>query len=123
MLGRPCQGGSPAEARRGSTGGPPVQFVIKTTADYRTLYSVLEKLETAARQSGMFIFVDSDLKFDNPQLKISIDRAKSNEIGITMQDIGIALSTMYGGNYTNRFSMLGRSHGFNKSCGRAGFGV
>ncbi len=100
----------PLPSLPGSTGGPPVQFVIKTTADYRTLFGVLEKLEAAARQSGLFIFVDSDLKFDNPQLKVSIDRAKANEIGITMQDIGIALSTMYGGNYTNRFSMLGRSY-------------
>jgi multidrug efflux pump len=94
----------------GSAGGPPVQFVIKTTADYRTLVGVLRKLEAAARASGLFVFVDSDLKFDNPQLKVEIDRAKANELGITMQDIGIALSTMYGGNYTNRFAMLGRSY-------------
>jgi hydrophobe/amphiphile efflux-1 (HAE1) family protein len=100
----------PLPSLPGSTGGPPVQFVIKTTADYRTLYRVLDALEADARKSGMFVFVDSDLKFDNPQLKIDIDRAKANELGINMQDIGIALSTMFGGNYTNRFALLGRSY-------------
>jgi len=94
----------------GASTGPPVQFVIKTTADPRTLFSVLQQIETAARSSGLFVFVDSDLKFNNPQVEIEIDRAKANEIGITMENIGSALAGMFGGNLVNRFNLLGRSY-------------
>jgi hydrophobe/amphiphile efflux-1 (HAE1) family protein len=90
--------------------GPAVQFVIKTTSDYQTLARVLGQLEAAARTSGVFIFVDSDLKFDNPQVEVKIDHAKANELGITMQSIGTALSTMFGGNFTNFFNLYGRSY-------------
>jgi multidrug efflux pump len=90
--------------------GPPVQFVIKTTADYQTLSNVLQRLVAEAWKSGYFIFVDSDLKFDNPQVEVKIDHAKANELGITMQSIGSSLATMFGGNFTNFFNLHGRSY-------------
>jgi multidrug efflux pump len=94
----------------GGSGGPPVQFIIKTTADYQTLSRVLNQLQAEAWKSGYFIFVDSDLKFDNPQVEVKIDQAKANELGITMQDIGVSLATMFGGNFTNFFNLYGRSY-------------
>jgi len=87
-----------------------VQFVIKTTSDYQTLERVLQRLVGEAWKSGLFIFIDSDLKFDNPQVEVNIDHAKANELGITMQNIGTALSTMFGGNFTNFFNLYGRSY-------------
>ncbi|MDH4983292.1 multidrug efflux RND transporter permease subunit [Hyphomicrobium sp. D-2] len=94
----------------GSTGGPPIQFVITTTSDYEQLAQVLEKMKEEALQSGLFIFVDTDLKFDTPQLELKIDHAKANSLGITMQDIGASLATLLGGNYVNRFNLYGRSY-------------
>jgi multidrug efflux pump len=94
----------------GSTGGPPVQFVIRTAGDYRTLAGVLEKLQDEARKSGLFIFTDGDLKFDTPQVEVKIDAAKASSLGVTMQDIGATLATFLGGNYVNRFNLDGRSY-------------
>ena len=94
----------------GSTGGPPVQFVITTTADYEQLAQVLEKMQREAQKSGLFIFSDSDLKFDTPQIEVKIDHAKANSLGVTMQDIGASLATLLGGNYVNRFNLYGRSY-------------
>jgi hydrophobe/amphiphile efflux-1 (HAE1) family protein len=94
----------------GSTGGPPVQFVIRSAGDYRTLAGVLEQLQTEARKSGLFIFTDGDLKFDTPQVELKIDAAKANNLGVTMQDIGATLATFLGGNYVNRFNLDGRSY-------------
>ncbi|MDP1640089.1 MAG: efflux RND transporter permease subunit, partial [Hyphomicrobium sp.] len=94
----------------GSTGGPPIQFVITTTADYEQLAQVLEKLQAEAQKSGLFIFSDGDLKFDTPQIEVKIDHAKANSLGITMQDIGASLATLLGGNYVNRFNLYGRSY-------------
>ncbi len=94
----------------GSTGGPPMQFVIRTTGDYQQLAQVLADMQKAANESGMFIFTDTDLKFDTPQIEMKIDAAKANRLGISMQDVGSSLATLLGGNYVNRFSLYGRSY-------------
>ena len=94
----------------GSSGGPPVQFVIRTTGDYTQLADVLDKMLKAARESGLFIFADGDLKFDTPQFELKIDALKANRMGVSMQDVGTTLATMLGGNYVNRFSLYGRSY-------------
>ena len=94
----------------GSTGGPPMQFVIRSTGDYQQLAQVLADIQKAAQESGLFIFTDSDLKFDTPQFELKIDAAKANRLGISMQDLGSSLATLLGGNYVNRFSLFGRSY-------------
>jgi multidrug efflux pump len=94
----------------GSTGGPPMQFVIRSTGDFETLAKVAAEMQTAARESGLFLFTDTDLKFDTPQYRFKIDADKANRLGINMQDIGAALSTILGGNYVNRFNLYGRSY-------------
>ena len=94
----------------GSTGGPPMQFVIRTTGDYATLADVALKMQDAARESGLFMFTDVDLKFDTPQFVFKVDADKANRIGVNMADVGAALSTMLGGNYVNLFSLYGRSY-------------
>ena len=94
----------------GSTGGPPLQFVVTTVGDFQQLATVIEQLQQAATESGMFIFTDIDLRFDTPQLEFKIDSDKANQLGIRMSDIGGALATMLGGNYVNRFDLFGRSY-------------
>lgn len=94
----------------GPSDGMPVQFVITSTADYTILYQVMQKLLDAANNSGLFMFVDSDLKFEKPELIVNIDRDKAGVMGVHMQDIGTALATLLGGNYVNRFSREGQSY-------------
>ena len=55
------------------------------------------------------------LRLLRSEIRQSADRgedrhAKSNELGITMQSIGTALATMFGGNFTNFFNLYGRSY-------------
>src|SRR5271165_5956946 len=94
----------------GSTGGAPMQFIIRTTGDYKTLADVALKMQQAARESGLFLFTDVDLKFDTPQYELKIDADKANRIGVNMADVGTALATMLGGNYVNLFNLYGRSY-------------
>jgi multidrug efflux pump len=94
----------------GSTGGLPVQMVINSAAPYADVYDTMEKLKGAARKSGMFVFVDSDLAFDNPTTRLIIDRNKANLLGIDMQSIGNTLALFVGGNFVNRFNLDGRSY-------------
>ncbi len=94
----------------GSTGGPPVQFVLRSIGDYRQLADIMAELDKAAKASGLFIFTDTDLKFDTPQIEFKIDADKANRLGINMQAIGSSLATLLGGNYVNRFNLYGRSY-------------
>jgi hydrophobe/amphiphile efflux-1 (HAE1) family protein len=94
----------------GSVGGPPVQFVITTTRDPRELADVLADVEQAAKKSGLFIFSDSDLRFETPQIEFHIDHDKANRLGISMAHIGNSLATLLGGNYVNLFDLYGRSY-------------
>ncbi len=94
----------------GSTGGPPVQFVITTTASFPQLAEMAQRMKEEANKSGLFIFSDTDLKFETPQVEVKIDQDKANRLGITMADIGSSLATLLGGNYVNRFNLSGRSY-------------
>ncbi len=90
--------------------GTPVEFVVSSTAPYSQINAVQEKLMDDARKSGMFYYVDSDLKFDNPQYTIDINRNKAQQLGISMQDLGSSLSTFLGGGYLNFFNLEGYSY-------------
>jgi multidrug efflux pump subunit AcrB len=58
----------------------------------------------------MFLFADSDLKYDQPQTEVVFDRDKLRSQGIDLRQAGQDLSTLLGGNYVNRFSIQGRSY-------------
>ncbi|MHB8231732.1 MAG: efflux RND transporter permease subunit [bacterium] len=90
--------------------GLPVEFVITSTSNYSELMSVSQSLEERAMKSGLFMYMDSDLKYDEPQLDISIDKNKAQSMGIDMQEIGETLSTMLSENYVNWFQMNGYSY-------------
>ncbi|MGY3473310.1 efflux RND transporter permease subunit [Bradyrhizobium ottawaense] len=94
----------------GGSGGLPVQMVINSTLGFQSVYEQMSKLKDAARKSGLFMVSDSDLEFNQPVVRIQVDRSKANELGITMQTIGNALATLLGGNYVNRFNLQGRSY-------------
>ena len=60
--------------------------------------------------SGLFIFADADLKFDQPQAEVVFDRDKLRSQGVDLSQAGLDLSTLLGGDYVNRFSIQGRSY-------------
>ncbi|MCW2271697.1 MULTISPECIES: MexW/MexI family multidrug efflux RND transporter permease subunit [Pseudomonas] len=94
----------------GSSGGLPVQMVLRSAQDYPVLYQTMETLKQHARSSGLFAVVDSDLDYNNPVLNVTVDRAKAASLGIGMQDIGDALAVLVGEQYINRFALYGRSY-------------
>ncbi len=93
-----------------SGGGTPVQFVVSTTADYTQLNQAAQEIVNNAQRSGLFFYVDQDLKFNQPELEISVNRGKAQSMGLTMADIGNAMGTLLGGGYVNRFSANGRAY-------------
>lgn len=95
----------------GAGGGSlPVEFILTTTDDYLVLNQSIERLKDAAQKSGLFLYVDSNLKFEQPELQIEIDRDKAEAMGVRINDIGNSLSLLLGGNALTRFNIEGQSY-------------
>lgn len=94
----------------GSIGGLPVQFVIGSTEPHQRVAEVANDLLQKAMQSGLFVFGDTNLKFDQPQVDIEIDREKAAALGVNMQQISADLGSMLGGGYVSRFATEGRAY-------------
>ncbi len=92
------------------TQGLPVQFVISTTEPFANLNDVAQKVLDKARHSGMFFFIDADLKLDKPLGKIQVDRELAASLGLSEQDIGNSLGGALSAGYVNYFAMEGRSY-------------
>ena len=91
-------------------GNYPVEFVIASTAEPKELLEFANALVAAAFQSKLFVFADTDLKFDFPQTEVVFDRDKVASMGLNLSQVGADLGTMLGGAYVNRFSIEGRSY-------------
>jgi multidrug efflux pump len=88
----------------------PVDFVIASAAEPEQLAELGNRLVQKAFASGLFIFADADLKFDQPQAEVVFDRDKLRSQGVDLGQAGEDLSTLFGGDYVNRFSIQGRSY-------------
>jgi multidrug efflux pump len=88
----------------------PVDLVIASSAEPEQLQQFATQLVQKAFASGMFIFADADVKFDQPQTEVVFDRDKLRSQGVDLSQAGRDLSTLLGGDYVNRFSIDGRSY-------------
>jgi len=88
----------------------PVDLVISSAAEPQHLVEIAGTLVKKAFGSGMFIFADADLKFDQPQAEVVFDRDKLRSQGVDLSQAGRDLSVLLGGDYVNRFSNQGRSY-------------
>ncbi|HTP26030.1 MAG TPA: efflux RND transporter permease subunit, partial [Anaeromyxobacteraceae bacterium] len=89
----------------------PVEFVLASTADSAEILGFARKIADKAAASGLFAFPPLiDVKIDQPQSEIVLDRDKLAELGLNLQTVGQDLGAAIGGNYVNRFSIGGRSY-------------
>lgn len=88
----------------------PVEFIVTSAAEPQQLQDIATNLVQKANASGLFVFADSDLKYDQPQSEVVFDRDKLRSQGVDLSQVGLDLSTMLGGDYVNRFSIQGRSY-------------
>ncbi|HBD7396120.1 efflux RND transporter permease subunit [Legionella longbeachae] len=94
----------------GGGSGLPIQFVITTTESFDNLNLVLQSILDKAHSSGIFAYIDPDLKIDQIQTKVNLDRDKIAEFGLTMQDIGNLFGSALSEGYINYFNYAGRSY-------------
>ncbi len=89
----------------------PVEFVLAATEEPDNILRFAQQLQLKAIQSGMFAFPPSiDVKIDQPQAEIVLDRDKVADLGLNLQQVGGDLASLVGGNFVNRFNIAGRSY-------------
>lgn len=93
----------------GSRGSLPVQFVIQNL-DFEKLKEIIPKFLEEARADTTFQNVDVNLKFNKPEVDITIDRIKAREFGLTVSDIANVLQSAFGGRRQAYFIMNGRQY-------------
>ena len=74
----------------GARNSLPVQFVLQNN-DFAKLQEYLPKFLAEANKSRVFQSVDYNLKFNKPELDITINREKAAEQGVSMMDISQTL--------------------------------
>jgi multidrug efflux pump len=90
-------------------GGLPVQFVIQNN-NFDKIVNVLPIFLEEANKNPVFQGVDADLKFNKPELKISIDRLKASELGVSVGDISETLQLALSNRRLGYFIRLGKQY-------------
>ena len=99
----------------------PVEVVLASTAEHDQLVGFADQLVMAAMASQQFAFPPIvDVRIDQANTEIIVDRSKAASMGITMEQLGADLSSILSGNFVNRFSMDGRSYKVIPQIARAG---
>lgn len=89
----------------------PVEFIIASTAESDQILQFAQQIQAKAIASKMFAFPPLiDVKMDQSQSEIVIDRDKVADLGLNLQQVGSDIGTMLGGNFVNRFNIAGRSY-------------
>jgi multidrug efflux pump len=89
----------------------PVEFILASTAEPDQILKFAQQIQQKAIASKMFAFPPIiDVKIDQPESRIVINRDKVADLGLNLEQVGADLGSMLGGNFVNRFNIAGRSY-------------
>jgi multidrug efflux pump len=89
----------------------PVEIVIESTAEEDEILGFARRIQEDAAKSGLFAFPPLiDVKIDQPQTRIDIDRDLAAHMGLDLRTIGRDLGASTSGDYVNRFDVGGLSY-------------
>lgn len=94
---------------QGSRGGLPVQFVLQAP-DFDRLKEVLPKFMDEANKNPAFQGVDANLKFNKPEINITINREKAQNLGVAVADVAQTLQLAFSGQRFSYFNMKGKQY-------------
>ena len=93
----------------GRRGGLPVQFVLQAS-NFKMLEQFLPKFLDEARKDPIFTVVDVNLKFNKPELKLSVDRQKARALGVSTIDIAQTIQSAFSGQRFGYFIKDGKQY-------------
>lgn len=88
----------------------PVEIVLASTGSIKEIYEYALKVQDIMMKSGKFYFQTLDVKVDQPEYTLKIDRERVADLGLDLQTVTNDVGTLLGGGYVNRFNMAGQSY-------------
>ncbi|MAZ38974.1 MAG: hypothetical protein CMF49_02555 [Legionellales bacterium] len=88
----------------------PIQFVLKTNSGIDALMPAMQKLMYAASKNPGFMNIDTDLKYDKPRVRVTVDRNKAGALGVPIEQITSSLNIMLGSPESVQFSLDNRGY-------------
>ncbi|HEY0837245.1 MAG TPA: efflux RND transporter permease subunit, partial [Azospirillum sp.] len=88
----------------------PINFVIQTSLPHAELQKLVDAMMAEARKNPGIANIDTDLKLNKPELRISIDRDKAADVGVDIETVGRTLETFLGGRQVTRFKKEGKQY-------------
>ena len=93
----------------GPRGALPVQFVLQAP-NFQKLQEVVPKFMEEVNKNPVFQGSDVNLKFNKPELNMTIDREKANNLGVSVMDIAQTLQMTYSEQRFSYFNMNGKQY-------------
>jgi len=87
-----------------------VELIVQAPDPQEQMLEYAQQLLAAAYQSGQFMFADTDLKVDLPQVRFILDRERIADLGMDLNSVSQQLSILLSGNYVNRFDYNGKAY-------------
>ncbi|MCG7584338.1 efflux RND transporter permease subunit [Photobacterium sp. OFAV2-7] len=87
-----------------------VEMVIQSQDSYTNMTQYAYQLLEAAQMSGMFMFVDTDLKVDMPHAQLEFDNKKMMDLGLTTKAVTDQISLMVSEQDVTRFDSHGKAY-------------
>jgi len=88
----------------------PVEMVIMTSRPYEELQEMVEGFLAKISDEPSLINVESDLKMNKPQIRVTVDRDKMADVGVAVDSLGRTLETLLGGRQVTRFKREGKQY-------------
>ncbi|MCC6509241.1 MAG: efflux RND transporter permease subunit, partial [Pirellulaceae bacterium] len=87
-----------------------VELVVKSDQPPEVLAKLSAEITQRARETGMFMFSDTELKLDLPQARVTVDRERVADLNMDLAAVAQELGVLLGGGYVNRFNYFNRSY-------------
>lgn len=87
-----------------------LSFVLKTTGSYADLYQAAKKMKKLAQMNPGLANVHMDIKFDQPRIKVDVNRPMAADMGVGISDLGVALNLVLGSPITTWFTLNNHSY-------------
>ncbi|MDL5510889.1 efflux RND transporter permease subunit [Arenibacter sp. M-2] len=90
-------------------GGPPIQYIIQAQ-NFKKLEEKIPEFMQEAEKNETFSFTDVNLKFDKPELYVTINREKAESLGVSVLDVAQTLQLSLSGQRFGYFLMNGKQY-------------
>jgi multidrug efflux pump len=101
---------APPVSGLGTVGGFKLQIEDRADQGYQALNDAMKQVLAKARAAPELAGVFSNYNIDSPQLKVTLDRTKANQIGIPVSEIFNTMQVYLGSIYVNDFNQFGRTY-------------